>query len=174
MRCWAAKMAVGVVPRCPLRRGTEVASQSRQMRLARGYPLTILVVEDDEALAELLRLLLNRVPGWGATVVRDAAAAREVFHHLQVDLLVLDVNLPGISGLELLPLLRADPHWHDQPVVLMSADPGQPAIQEAVTRGDVAQFLAKPFDVDALLESVGSVVGVRSAEVSAVRRSGAA
>jgi CheY-like chemotaxis protein len=48
--------------------------------------------------------------------------------------LVVDVNLPDISGLELLQLLQADPGWHDPPVVLVSAKPWQPAIAEALTR----------------------------------------
>jgi DNA-binding response OmpR family regulator len=70
---------------------------------------TILVVEDDVAVAELEREVLNDRPGWGATVVHDAAAARAVFRHVEIDVLVLDFNLPGISGLELLGLLRDDP-----------------------------------------------------------------
>ena len=57
--------------------------------------MTILVVEDDQAMAELLRALLNDVPGWSATVVHDAAAASAVFRHLRVEVLVVDVNLPG-------------------------------------------------------------------------------
>ena len=69
--------------------------------------LSILVVEDDEAVAELIRAVLNDVSGWGATVVHNAAAARAVFQHVRIEVLVLDVNLPGISGLELLELLRA-------------------------------------------------------------------
>ena len=92
-----------------------------------GATLTILVVEDDIATAELLREVLNDVPGWGATVVHDAAAARAVFHHVQVEMLVLDVNLPGITGLELLELLRRDSEWKEPPVVLVSANPDQPA-----------------------------------------------
>ncbi len=48
------------------------------MRGDHGATLTILVVEDDRAAAELMRDLLNDVPGWGATVVHDAAAAVEV------------------------------------------------------------------------------------------------
>jgi len=116
--------------------------------------LTILVVEDDEALAELLRTLLNRVPGWGATVVHDAAAAREVCHHVRVEVFVVDVNLPGISGLELLALLRADPEWRDPPVILMSARPDQPGIDAALARGTAGRFIAKPFDVDDLIDAV--------------------
>ena len=119
-----------------------------------GETVTILVVEDDEALAELLRALLNREAGWGATVVHDAAAAREVFHHVRVEVLVVDVNLPGISGLELLTLLRADPDWREPPVILMSARADQPEIAHAVSQGDVARFIAKPFDVDELIAAV--------------------
>jgi DNA-binding response OmpR family regulator len=78
------------------------------MSLPGGDTITILVVEDDAAVAELLREVLNDVPGWGATVVHDAAAARAVFPYVQIDVIVLDLNLPGISGLELLELLRRD------------------------------------------------------------------
>jgi two-component system phosphate regulon response regulator PhoB len=130
--------------------------------------LTILVVEDDEALAELLRTLLNRVPGWGATVVHDAAAAREVCHHVRVEVFVVDVNLPGISGLELLTLLRADPEWRDPPVILMSARPDQPEIEAALAGGQAGRFIAKPFDVDDLIAAVHDAVAAQRADQAAL------
>jgi CheY-like chemotaxis protein len=116
--------------------------------------LTILVVEDDVAVAELLRALLNDVPGWGATVVHDAAAARAVFRHIQVEVLVLDVNLPGISGLELLQLLRRDPEWRDPPAILVTANPRQPGVPETLEQGQAVRVIAKPFEVDELLQAV--------------------
>jgi CheY-like chemotaxis protein len=119
-----------------------------------GPTLTILVVEDDQPVAELVRTVLNDVPGWGATVVHDAAAARAVFRHVQIEVLLLDVNLPGISGLELLRLLRTDPHWREPPVILVSADPDQPGLQEAIRQGEAARFIAKPFDVDQIVLAV--------------------
>ena len=125
---------------------------------AHGATLSILVVDDDEAVAELLRALLNREPGWGATVVHDAAAAREVFRHVRVEVLVVDVNLPGISGLELLDLLRRDGSWNQPPVILLSAVPDQPGISEAVRRGAAVALVAKPFDVDQLIEEIRSAV----------------
>jgi DNA-binding response OmpR family regulator len=121
--------------------------------------VSILVVEDDAAVAELLRTLLNDVPGWGATVVHDAAAARAVFTHVQVEVLVVDVNLPGISGLELLELLRRDHGWQDPPVILVSAEPSQPGVAEALERGTALRMLAKPFDVDQLINAVHEAVG---------------
>jgi DNA-binding response OmpR family regulator len=132
-----------------------------------GRTTSILVVEDDHAVAELIRELLNRVPGWGATVVHDAAAAREVFRHVRVEVLVIDVNLPGISGLELLALLRRDPSWDEPPVLLMSADPSQGGIGHALREGLVTTFLRKPFDVDQLLEEVASAISSRNADVTA-------
>ena len=127
--------------------------------------LSILVVEDDVAVAELVRTLLNREPGWGATVVHDAAAAAEVFRHVNVELLVLDVNLPGISGIELLDVLRRDPSWQGPPVILMSAAPEQAAVQLTLARDGAIRCLAKPFDVDELVAAVREAAAccVRSA-----------
>jgi DNA-binding response OmpR family regulator len=120
----------------------------------RGQTLTILVVEDDVAAGELMRSLLNQVPGWGATVVHDAAAAREVFRHVTVEVLVLDINLPGISGLELLQLLRQDADWDDPPVILISSEASQPGVKATVERGDAVRFIKKPFDIDELIQGV--------------------
>ena len=124
------------------------------MQRASEQTLSILVVEDDEAVAELIRTILNDVPGWGATVVHDAAAARAVFKHVRIEILVVDVNLPGISGLELLALLRKDPHWNEPPVILMSANASQPGIADATRQGFVTTFLPKPFDVDQLVREI--------------------
>jgi len=120
--------------------------------------LSILVVEDEPAVAELIRTILNQVPGWGATVVHDASAAREVFRHVRVEVLVVDVNLPGISGLELLALLRQDEHWDEPPVLLMSANAGQPGISGAIREHKVTRFMRKPFDVDELVREVHAAI----------------
>jgi len=128
-----------------------------------GDTSAILVVEDDQAVADLIKTILNDVQGWGATVVHDAAAARAVFQDVSIEVLVLDVNLPGISGLELLDLLRKDQHWNEPPIILMSANPGQPAIASALRTASVTTFLQKPFDVDALVREIQRAVsGVRS------------
>jgi two-component system phosphate regulon response regulator PhoB len=113
--------------------------------------LSILAVEDDHGVADLLHSLLNDVDGWGATIARDAAAARSTFQQVQIDVLVLDLELPGISGLELLELLRQEPGWHDQPVIVVSANARKPEVVAAVRAGHVTESLMKPFDVDRLV-----------------------
>jgi DNA-binding response OmpR family regulator len=131
------------------------------MERSTGGTLSILVVEDDEGAADLIRSILNDEIGWGATVVHDAAAARAVFQHVRIEVLVLDVNLPGVSGIELLGLLRQDPHWDEPPIILMSADPGQPAVADALREGAVTTFLPKPFDVDSLVAEIKTAVAAR-------------
>ena len=126
--------------------------------------LTILVVEDNTPTAALLQAVLNDVPGWGATVVHDAAAALAVACRVRVDALVLDLHLPGLSGLELLARWRADPTWSDPPVVLITARGEHPAVRAAVADGQVDALVPKPFDVDDLVAAVRRVVAARTAE----------
>jgi DNA-binding response OmpR family regulator len=118
------------------------------------HTLSILVVEDDEAIAELIRIVINDEVGWGATVVHSADAARLVFRHVRSQVLLIDVNLPGTSGLDLLILLRQDPLWHEPPIILMSANEGQPGIREVLRNGQVIAFLRKPFDADQLVAEI--------------------
>ena len=127
-----------------------------------GETLSILVVKDDIAVAELIRTVLNDVSGWGATIVHDASAAREVFRHVRIEVLIVDVNLPGISGLELLELLHKDPHWDEVPVLLMSAHPDQVRIATAMREGLVTKVIHKPFDVEVLVAEVHKAVATPS------------
>jgi CheY-like chemotaxis protein len=134
-----------------------------------GRTLSILVVEDDAAVAELMRAVLNRVPGWGTTIVHDAAAAREVIRHVQIEAMVLDVNMPGISGPELLALLRDDPAWTHPPVILVSSDVGQPGVPEALADGRAVAALQKPFDIDELIAEIERATVGKVAEPGADR-----
>ncbi len=90
--------------------------------------------------------------------MHDAAAARKVFRHVRVEVMVVDVNLPGISGLELLELLRRDLDRGEPPIVLMSAVPDQPGIEGAIRDGLVTTCLRKPFDIDELVQEVHAAV----------------
>jgi CheY-like chemotaxis protein len=115
---------------------------------------TLLIIEDDEPLAELLAMLLGGIAGWETVAVPDAVTALEIVKQQQIDLLLLDINLPGCSGLELLRLLRATPSWHDQPVIVISAEAKQPEVQAAVRAGQGLRCIAKPFDLGEVVEAV--------------------
>ena len=100
--------------------------------------------------------MLNDEPGYGAVTVRDAALALAVIGAVHPDLVIMDVDLPGIGGFELLDRLRAHPtpRVAAVPVLLMSAGEHR---AEADRRG--LPFLAKPFDLDDALAAVDRLLG---------------
>lgn len=111
----------------------------------------VLVVEDDASLREALEDALLAA-GYNVVTAEDGSKAMLVFERVHVGLVVSDVQMSPMDGWELLSHLRAK--HADIPVVLMTA---YGSIEQAVQamRGGAVDYLAKPFEVDALLEMVG-------------------
>jgi two-component system, NtrC family, response regulator AtoC len=109
----------------------------------------ILIVDDDELLR---RALCDRIEFWGhaAVAVGDGLAALETARHREFDLILLDLNLPGLSGLEVLDALRQAGCGSD--VVILTAYGSIESAVEAVKLG-ATEFLLKPADFQ-LLQTV--------------------
>ena len=108
---------------------------------------TILVVDDDARLRTLLSRYLAE-NGFRVTTAASAAEAREKLRFLQPELMVLDVMMPGESGLELTESLRRDKAG--VPVVLLTAR-GAPEDRIAGFEAGADDYLPKPFDPKELL-----------------------
>jgi len=92
-------------------------------------------------------------------LVMDSVTAR------RPDLLILDVELPGLNGLDVFDLLRSDPHWQGVPVLFLTALPERAATANAHV--GVHEILAKPFDIDDLIARAERLTGVRKAGIAA-------
>jgi putative two-component system response regulator len=103
----------------------------------------ILVVDDDEQVRGLLSHLL-RVTGHLVEEEGSAEAAEEKLQTLTPDLILLDMQLPGKSGMDLLSIIRADPRLRLTPVVMLTGAATQARKVRAIEAG-VTDFLAKPF-----------------------------
>ncbi len=103
---------------------------------------TILVCDDEPALRELMRAAVGGDHRF--LEAPDTATAREAIEYARPDLVLLDVMLPGASGIELLRAIRDDPELHAVPVVVVSAWADEQHRHEAEEAGADA-FLAKPF-----------------------------
>jgi two-component system response regulator FixJ len=115
----------------------------------------IYIVDDDEAVRDSLRLLLES----SGFIAREFASA-DLLLNTNIDdmgCLLLDLHMPGISGLELLRLLRARGLKHPMIVISGRRDPVQDA--EALAAGASA-LLSKPFDDQQLLDLVTRALGV--------------
>jgi CheY-like chemotaxis protein len=103
-----------------------------------------LIVEDEPAILRLIVLALHDL-GCVALPAPSAEAALQMLENERVSpaITITDVRLPGMDGVELTRLIKADSRLSDKPVILMSAY-GEPRQHQ----GDA--FLAKPFDIDEL------------------------
>ena len=115
-------------------------------------PAQIIVVEDDADTSVLLELRLRQA-GYRVQCLRDGAAAAETIAELQPDLVVLDVELPGLNGLAVLAKLRTSPATDSIPVLLLSARARPGDIEQGLRSGAQA-FLPKPFRLSDLLDTI--------------------
>jgi DNA-binding response OmpR family regulator len=104
----------------------------------------ILLIEDEVNIAEAIRFILSR-DGWQIEVLADGARAEAAIARLRPDMLILDLMLPGKTGLQILTELRADPAFATLPVLMLTAK-GQGRDREAAERAGVSAFMTKPFD----------------------------
>ena len=110
---------------------------------------TILVGDDDPSLRELIRAVLG--PAYQFVEAADGREVLAVARDVHPDLIVLDVMLPGLSGIEVLDELRADPELQATPVVVITA---WSHAEVDVWEAGADRFVSKPFDPDDLSRAV--------------------
>ena len=115
---------------------------------------TVLVCDNEPALRALVRASLEPVD---CTVVEacDGAESYELAQSMRPDLILLDMMMPGRSGLEVLTELRAQPEFEDTPVLMLTAR-AQEADRNAAAGAGADRFLMKPFSPRELSRSSGS------------------
>jgi len=116
-----------------------------------GDNLNILVVDDEKILRENLALLLSSFNSCQTYHAENAYQALELMQKYPVDLILLDVNMPGLSGIDLLKLMRRE--GIKTPVVLMTSYPSLELTVEALRYG-ATDFLIKPFTSQQLYEAI--------------------
>jgi CheY-like chemotaxis protein len=126
--------------------------------------LRVLVVDDEPDVLDLLHVALTSLRHWD---VARAASAGEALALLQgaaaFDLLLLDIQMPGMSGVELLAALRQLPGHADTPVLMLTAMSDRDYLDAAFREG-AHDYVTKPFDYDDLLVRLDAVMAPRRLE----------
>lgn len=116
----------------------------------------VLVAEDNEINFELVSALLER-DGFRIKWVRDGGQAMEALARAHFDLLILDLHLPRLSGLDVLRRLRSDPATLELPVLVLTAD-AMLGTRDAVMVEGANEYMTKPFDLSAFRAAVARVM----------------
>ncbi|MBN6885274.1 two-component system, OmpR family, response regulator ArlR [Cytobacillus horneckiae] len=121
---------------------------------------SILVIEDEEKIARLLELELE-YEGYEVTKVLDGLEGFQAYKKSSWDLILLDIMLPGISGIELLRRIRANDK--STPVILLTA---KSSVEDKVSGLDLGanDYITKPFQIEELLARVRVALRFKAAE----------
>ena len=117
--------------------------------------IRVLVLDDQEYLRDIIAAIVQDA-GYPALAVATADEALLRMEQLRPELLVLDMSLPGTSGLQLLDQLRADSTWETRPGIVVSGDPTK--LGAVAGRTNVVA-LTKPFDVTVLVAEIERSLG---------------
>ena len=127
------------------------ASAGRHGASASAGPVRILLADDNADMREYLRRLLST--HWTVEAVADGLQALEAVRRQRPDLMVADVMMPGLDGIELTRALREDPGQRGLPIILLSARTGEEAMAEGLAAG-ANDYIVKPFSARELLARV--------------------
>ena len=114
----------------------------------------ILIVEDDPPIAEILATAIGDERGYTALRVGSADEALAALGSLAPDLMLVDIRLPGTSGLELYDRVKSDPRYRSLPIIIETAGHHADELRE---RG-IATYVKKPFDIDQVVRFVKRLV----------------
>lgn len=117
---------------------------------------TALIAEDDSDIRELVATKLSGA-GFRVIAAADGTSALAAIREQHPDVALLDVMMPGTSGLQILEAVRADPETAAIPVILLSARSQEFDVETGIASG-ASDYIVKPFSPRELLERVESVL----------------
>lgn len=130
--------------------------------------MRILIIEDHETVAANMKTLLE-MQHYAVTVVHDGNDGLEIAMSEDIDLVILDINLPGMDGYAVCDLLRKS--GKNVPILMLTARSKQHEVIRGLNLG-ADDYLTKPFDLDVLLARVRALLRRKSTEKSPLLTTG--
>jgi len=119
----------------------------------------ILVVDDSAAIRKILQRVLRQT-GMAIKDIHEAGDGQEALELLKsktVQLVLTDINMPNMDGIQLLATLKGSGNWKDIPVVMITTEGGESRVAEAVKLGAVG-YVRKPFTADQIKEKLTGIL----------------
>jgi len=119
--------------------------------------LDVLIVDDSAAIRKILQRVLRQaeIPIGSVYEAGDGVEALSVLAAQSVGLILSDINMPNMDGLELLSKVKANESWKKLPMVMVSTEGSQAKVLEAVGLG-AAGYVRKPFTAEQIKEKLAT------------------
>ena len=121
-----------------------------------SVPKKAIIVEDQPDIADLLEIVLS-MDEYQVVKIHSSTGALSVIRAENPDVVLLDIMMPDVSGLEVLRFIRREPELQKTPVVIVSAKTLPADIRKGLEAGATA-YLTKPIDMEKLRETVAQVI----------------
>ncbi len=107
------------------------------------------IVDDDEEMARAVQLMLKLLDCNVTAFLGARPAAQTLLSGKKPDLLILDINMPEVSGLDMLEFVRRRKEWNDMPVIMLSTEAADVTVDKAMALG-ADGYVSKPVTIDEL------------------------
>jgi len=111
------------------------------------------IVDDDQEMADAMSMMLSLLDFQTAGFLNARSAAQSLLAGKSPDLMVLDINMPEVSGLDLLEFLRRRSEWKDLPIIMLSSEAADVTVDKAMALG-ADGYVMKPVTIDELEKEI--------------------
>ena len=115
------------------------------------------IVDDDEEMNRAIGLMVEMLDCEVTSFHTARLAAQRLLTGKRPDILILDINMPEVSGLDLLEFLRRRPEWKELPIVILSSETGDSTVDQALRLG-ADSYVTKPVTIEELEKAMAAAI----------------
>lgn len=139
-----------------VKEGVVSLDEYRELKQKKQAPKTILAIEDDETMRNALKRILEG-EGYRVITAADGTQLSSVLDDSPIDLIILDIGLPWINGLELAKLLKEHEDLKSIPLIFVSGKVGDLDVKRGFDAG-ADDYVKKPFDIEKIKKTVATLL----------------
>lgn len=119
----------------------------------------ILIVEDSETTRSLIRAVIEEIKDFNIIEAASGFEALKMLPQEKFNLIITDINMPDINGLELIRFVKTNPLYKDIPLIIVTTERGEEDRKKGMSLGASA-YITKPFKADELKEAIKRVLNI--------------
>jgi two-component system chemotaxis response regulator CheY len=116
-------------------------------------PYKVLIVDDSKSTRDLVAAAIEQLPGFSVFQSASGFEALKALPRHHFDLVITDINMPDINGLELINFVKTSPNFHETLLFIVSTESSEADRQRGLALG-ACEYLVKPFDPELLIQKV--------------------